>query len=179
MFFAVVTRAILMLAGGMMLAFFIQIPLALADCPQGEGSCPQNMGGGCAPMGSVCCPGGTHVASGGTCAAEQPGDWGAAAVVEWKDSSGGAHVATGVASGYKTISLASSAALTSCQTDAGGKPCQIVGTFSNGGCGYIAVGKGTNDVRWGMGDSAQKALSECTAIGETCQTPIGYCTKAN
>src|SRR5271155_910395 len=110
MFVAMVKRGILMLAGATMLAFFVQIPLALAACPQGEGACPQNLGGGCAPMGSVCCPGGTHVASGGTCAAEQPGDWGAIAVVTWTDGSG-AHVATGVSSSYKTISLASSSAL--------------------------------------------------------------------
>ena len=178
MFVAMVKRGILMLAGATLLAFFVQIPLALAACPQGEGACPQNLGGGCAPMGSVCCPGGTHVASGGTCAAEQPGDWGAIAVVTWTDGSG-AHVATGVSSSYKTISLASSSALTSCQSDSAGRPCQIVSTFNNGGCGYVSVGKGTNDVRWGTGATAQLALTECSASGDTCKTPIGYCTKGN
>jgi hypothetical protein len=117
-------------------------------------------------------------AHGSACAAELPGDWGAIAVVTWNDSSGAAHVAAGVSSNYKTISQASAAALTDCQNQSGGTPCQVVSTFENGGCGYVSVGQGTNDVRWGIGPNAQTALNECTATGDTCKTPIGYCTKA-
>lgn len=170
-------RFILILAGGIVLAAATEVPLALADCPKGEALCPSNLGGGCAPLGNICCPGGTHVAVGGACAGENTGSWGAVAVAQWNDSSGNAQVEASINYNSKTLSQASAAALTNCQKTSG-QLCHIVGTFDNGGCGYVAVGTGRNNARYGMSATAEGATKECTATGDACKAPIGGCTTA-
>src|ERR1700730_6858274 len=142
-----VKRSILILASAIMLVFLSGIAPVLADCPKGEAACPSALGGGCAPLGSICCPGNMHAVIGAACPGEQTGDWGAIAVVTWRDSTGNAHVAFGLGMHGKTISQASTIELLDCQKDSA-ELCQIVGTFSNGGCGYIPIGAGSNDVRW-------------------------------
>ena len=169
------TRFILILTGGIALAFATEVPSALADCPKGEALCPSNLGGGCAAVGHICCPGGTHVAVGDACAGEQSGSWGAIATVEWDDSTGNAHVDAAVSYDSKTLSQASAAALTDCQK-ASGQLCHIVGTFSNGNCGYVSVGHGGNDARVAYSGTAAEALKECTVGGDACKAPIGGCT---
>ncbi len=165
----------LILVGGIMLGLIGCAPGAMAACDPGWGECPQSLGGGCAPLGAVCCPGGTHVPAGNSCPAEVVGYWGAIAVASWNDSSGAAHVASGVAWNYRTLSLASDAAMSQCQ-GYGGQNCQIVGNFSNGGCGYVAVGTGTGGVRWGIGPTPEEATAQCSAGGFVCKAPAGGCT---
>jgi hypothetical protein len=170
-----VKRSIFMLASAIMLVFVGGIAPVRADCPNGQAACPSNLGGECAPLGSICCPGNAHTVIGAACPAEQAGDWGAIATVIWHDKSGNAHAAFGVGLHGKTISQASTAALLDCQSNSG-ELCQIVGTFSDGNCGYISIGSGTNDVRWGISSTSDQALKECTSNGDTCKTPAGGCT---
>lgn len=170
-----VRRSILMLASGIMLAFISGIAPVRADCPTGEAACPSDLGGGCAPLGSICCPGNTHAVIGSACPGEQTGDWGAIATVTWHDNSGRAHAAGGVGLHDKTISQASTTALLDCQ-GASGELCQIARTFSNGGCGYISIGSGENDVRFAVSSTSDQALKACTSTGDTCKTPAGGCT---
>jgi hypothetical protein len=170
-----VKRSISILASAIMLVFVSGIAPVYADCPKGEAACPSGLGGGCAPMGSICCPGSTHAVIGAACPGEQTGDWGAVVVVTWSDKSGNSHVAFGMGLHQKTISQASSAALLDCQNDSG-ELCQIVGTFNNGGCGYISIGSGSNNVRWAISDTSDQALKQCSSGGDTCKTPVGGCT---
>jgi hypothetical protein len=175
MFISTVKRSSFMLASAIMLVFVSGIAPVHADCPKGEAACPSSLGGECAPLGGICCPGNTHTVIGAACSGEQTGDWGAIATVIWHDNSGNAHAAYGVGLHGKTISKASTAALLDCQSNSG-ELCQIAGTFSNGGCGYISIGAGTNDVRLGMSSTSDQALKECTSNGDTCKTPDGGCT---
>jgi hypothetical protein len=48
-------------------------------------------------------------------------------------------VAPAAAENLNELSDAEDAAVSQCQ-DAGGDDCEVVGTFKNGGCGYISVG---------------------------------------
>lgn len=173
--FKATARFLSALLGAVMLAALAPMPAAFADCDSGWGLCPDSLGGGCAPMGSVCCAGGRHVGPGQTCPADAPGSWGALAAGLWNDSSGAAHVASGAAWNYPTISAASDAAMAQCKSY-GGQNCSIVGTFSNGGCGYITVGTGNGATRWGIGPTAADATNQCTAGGFTCRPPVGGCT---
>lgn len=169
-----VKRSILSIAGGIMLVFASGIAPVLADCPKGEAACPSDLGGGCAPLGSICCPGSTHAVIGSACSGEKTGDWGAIATVIWNDNSGIAHAAYGVGLHDKTISQASTDALLDCQSS--GELCHIAGTFSNGGCGYVSIGSGKNDVRLAISSTSDQALKECTSNGDTCKAPAGGCT---
>ena len=102
--------------------------------------------------------------------------WGAVAAALWRDSSGTAHVRSGYAANYPTEEAARNAALSKCEEGAAGN-CRIVGTFHNGGCGYIAVGNSSRGVSWGAGATAAAAESECRQGGEyDCNRAIGGCT---
>ncbi|MGO9133241.1 MAG: DUF4189 domain-containing protein [Methylovirgula sp.] len=149
---------------------------AAAACDAGWGMCPEALGGGCAPLGSVCCAGGTHVGPGQSCPSETIGNWGALTAGLWNDSSGAAHVSSGAAWNYRTISLASDAAMAQCQSY-GGQNCRVVSTFGNGGCGYITVGTGgSGAVRWGIGPTPADAINQCSSGGFVCRPPVGGCT---
>src|SRR6202050_1671242 len=161
MFISTVKRSSFMLASAIMLVFVSGIAPVHADCPKGEAACPSSLGGECAPLGSICCPGNTHTVIGAACSGEQTGDWGAIETVIWHDTSGNAHAVYGVALHGKTISKASTAALLDCQSNSG-ELCQIAGTFSDGGCGYISIGAGTNYVGLGVGRPTDKGLREGT-----------------
>ena len=114
---------------------------------------------------------------GAACPGENTGSWGAVAVAQWDDSTGNAHVDASVNYNSKTLSQASSAALTDCQKSSG-QLCHIVGTFNNGGCGYVDVGHGSNNARYGISATVEGATKECTASGDACKAPIGACTTA-
>jgi Domain of unknown function (DUF4189) len=175
MFVVKIKRSVVMLAGAIAFVFVTQASPARADCANGLYACPTNTGGGCAPVGTVCCPGNTHAPLGAACPNEESGDWGAIAVVTWGDS-GGEHVESGVASGYKTVSQASTAAMLDCQK-ASVQMCQMASVFANGGCGYVSVGQTSKGVKWAVDDSAQAAVNDCTANGGTCKPAVGSCTK--
>jgi hypothetical protein len=101
--------------------------------------------------------------------------YGAIATATWNDSSGAAYVASGVAWNYSSPDLAANGAISQCQ-GYGGQNCTVVGTFSNGGCGYVTTGSNASGVRWGVGPTAQDALNQCQAGGYTCNQPAGGCT---
>lgn len=101
--------------------------------------------------------------------------YGAIAAATWNDSSGAAYVATGVAYNYDSDTGASNAAVSQCQSY-GGQNCTVVGTFSNGGCGYVTTGTNATGVRWGMGPTSDEALNQCQMGGYTCRPPSGGCT---
>lgn len=150
---------------------------AAGTCDPGWGWCPDRLGGGCAPVNSTCCPGGTHVPKGQQCPADTRGSYGAVAVSMWNDNSGQAHVATGISWDWPFLSSATEDAMNRCKSS-GGTTCQVVGTFKNGGCGYVATGHNERGVRYGMGATPNEAYDECSTGGYTCKTPIGGCTKA-
>ncbi len=101
--------------------------------------------------------------------------FGAAAAGLWRDSDGNAHVATGIAWNYPTMAEAESEAISRCE-NAGGENCRVVGTFDNGGCGYISVGHDDDGVRYGMGPTEEAAQERCESGGYTCKPPAGGCT---
>jgi hypothetical protein len=106
-----------------------------------------------------------------------PGNcYGAIATALWNDSSGAAYVASGIGWNYDSANDASNAAIAQCQGYGGGSYCKVVGTFSNGGCGYVTTGTNASGVRWGIGGTAQDALDQCQQGGFTCKTPVGGCT---
>jgi hypothetical protein len=67
-------------------------------------------------------------------------------------------------------------ALANCQSR--GVACKVVGTWANGGCGFMTNGKDNNGrVGWGYGSTAQEAYNNCTNQGVYCDTQtIGFCT---
>jgi len=162
-------------AGAIGLAFTLGAAPAWADCAKGEAQCPSNVGGACVPTGSICCPNNKYSVIGAACSGEQQGDWGAIAIVTWHDSSGTAHAAFGVAMHAKTLSQASTRALLDCQADSN-ELCHIVADFSNGACGFIAMGSNANDVRWAVSADADQASNDCKQNGNTCKPPAGGCT---
>lgn len=106
-----------------------------------------------------------------------PGNcYGAIATALWNDSSGAAYVASGIGWNYDSESGASAGAIAQCQGYGGGSYCKVVGTFSNGGCGYVTTGSNATGVRWGIGGTAQEALNQCQMGGFTCKQPVGGCT---
>jgi len=105
-----------------------------------------------------------------------PNCYGAIAAALWNDSSGAAYVATGVAYNYPSGPDASNAAIAQCQGYGGGSYCTTVGTFSNGGCGYVTTGTNSTGVRWGIGPTPQDATNQCQQGGFTCKEPVGGCT---
>lgn len=105
-----------------------------------------------------------------------PGNcYGAIATALWNDNSGAAYVASGIGWNYDSENAASNAAISQCQGYGGGSYCKIVGTFSNGGCGYVTTGSNASGVRWGVGPTAADALSQCQMGGFTCRQPVGGC----
>lgn len=103
--------------------------------------------------------------------------YGAIAAAQWNDSSGSAYVATGVSLNLSSADLAASSAVSQCQ-GYGGQNCAVVGTFANGGCGYVSTGTNATGARWGIGATPDEALSQCQTGGYTCKQPIGGCTAA-
>ncbi|HEY1735903.1 MAG TPA: DUF4189 domain-containing protein [Methylovirgula sp.] len=101
--------------------------------------------------------------------------YGAIATATWNDSSGAAYVASGIGWNYSTPDLAANGAVSQCQ-GYGGQGCTVVGTFANGGCGYVTTGTNANGVKWGVGATPQEALSQCQDGGYTCNPPAGGCT---
>jgi hypothetical protein len=125
------------------------------DCPSGQTLCPDGL---------------SCISPGGTCAtATSTGDFGALAA----GISGGV-VGVGSAYNYPSLGSAESMALQECSQRTAN--CKVVGTFSNGGCGYITTA--VTGTCWGSGESTAIALSECQSRGcGNCQAPIGGCTK--
>jgi hypothetical protein len=146
-------------------------------CERGWGECPDRLGGGCAPMNSVCCPGGKHVDKGESCPVSEAGSWGAVAAALWNDSNGRSRVATGAAWRYSTMEEASDAAMSGCK-QRGGEDCRVLGTFKNGGCGYIATGDSDDGVGYGTGSSESDAINTCRSKGLNCLSAAGGCTVA-
>ena len=60
--------------------------------------------------------------------------------------------------------------------NAGGENCRIVGSFDNGGCGYISVGHNDGGVRYGVGPTEEEAQASCEANGYECKPANGGCT---
>jgi hypothetical protein len=108
--------------------------------------------------------------------------WGAIAGATWKDGSG-EHASDGTSWDYRSKSQAISAALSQCQQAGGGSQCKIVGTFSNGGCGYISIGNGDASfvqgrACYGSGNTAAAAENSCHTAGcMTCKPADGGCTQ--
>jgi len=101
--------------------------------------------------------------------------WGALAAGTWQDASGGAHVAIGSAYNYETAAIARREARKECRRR--GINCRVVGTFSNGACGYITVGQTSDGVAWYSGPSYSDVLRKCQRAGYGCKEPIGGCTE--
>lgn len=169
-----VKRTIIMAASAFVLAVIMQPVSARADCAKGMAACPSDFGGSCVPVGSICCPANGYVPIGATCDKDPTGNWGAIAVATWDDSKGEAKVGAAVEENLPSLSQASSAALLACQKTTV-HVCNIVGTFSNGKCGYVSVGHNAKEVSWAISAAPQDALNDCTAGGHTCQQPVGGC----
>jgi len=86
------------------------------------------------------------------------------------------YVSSGVGGG-STVEEAEANALEACRT-ANVPACEVIGSFHDGGCGYISVGRATSDVGFGAGETAEEALEECAASGYSCspEKVSGFCT---
>jgi hypothetical protein len=102
------------------------------------------------------------------------GTYGALAAGFWKDDNGGLHVTSGTAKNFSSPGRAEDAAVDACFRD--GRNCHVVSSFSNGGCGFISVGRNTHATRYGIGASPQRAFENCTKDGFDCNLPKGGCT---
>ena len=96
--------------------------------------------------------------------------WGAVAVALTDD-----HVAAGIAWNHRTEGEAQSRAIEQCN-EQGVPGCHIVGSFRNGGCGYVTTGHSDDSVGWGMGSTAEAASENCESRGLDCKPPAGGCT---
>lgn len=96
--------------------------------------------------------------------------WGAVAVALTED-----HVAAGVAWNDETQDQAEERALAQCN-ERGVSGCHVVGTFRNGGCGFVTTGHSDDSVGWGIGATADAANEACTSRGLDCKPPAGGCT---
>jgi hypothetical protein len=147
-------------------------------CEAGFKWCPDHLGGGCAPIGSTCCPGATHTTDGGRCAREEPGSYGAIAAALWRRSDGGVSVTSGVSWNYSSLAQASERAVNECKKR-GGQGCRVIGTFKNGGCGYISTGSDREGSRYGTGATPAEAYSTCASKGGGCTPAVGGCTSSD
>jgi hypothetical protein len=102
------------------------------------------------------------------------GTYGALAAGFWKDDNGVLHVTSGTAKNYGSPGRAEDAAIDACFRD--GRNCHVVSSFSNGGCGFISVGRNTHATRYGVGATPQRAFENCTKDGFDCNPPKGGCT---
>ena len=102
------------------------------------------------------------------------GTYGALAAGFWKDDNGGLHVTSGTAKNFSSPGRAEDAAVDACFRD--GRNCHVVSSFSNGGCGFISVGRNTHATRYGIGATPQRAFENCTKDGFDCNLPKGGCT---
>jgi len=102
------------------------------------------------------------------------GTYGALAAGFWKDDNGGLHVTAGTAKNFSSPGRAEDAAVDACFRD--GRNCHVVSSFSNGGCGFISVGRNTHATRYGIGATPQRAFENCTKDGFDCNLPKGGCT---
>jgi hypothetical protein len=73
------------------------------------------------------------------------GTYGALAAGFWKDDNGVLHVTSATAKNYGSPGRAEDAAIDACFRD--GRNCHVVSSFSNGGCGFISVGRNTHATR--------------------------------
>ena len=88
----------------------------------------------------------------------------------------GTHLGTAVVLNYPNQSAADSSAIKECEARASN--CRVVGRFSNGGCGYVALA-GENAACWGSGATPVTAISECQSKGcGVCRAPIFGCLKS-
>jgi hypothetical protein len=169
-----VKRTIIACVSAFLFAAVLQTGSARAECAAGMAACPSDFGGACAPAGSVCCPGNGYVPIGAICEKNPTGNWGAIALATWDDAKGEAHVSASVRENAPSLSEASTLVLLDCQK-ASVHVCHIVGTFSNGKCGYVATGHNSKEVRWAVSGSPEDALSTCSSNGIACQQPVGGC----
>jgi hypothetical protein len=90
----------------------------------------------------------------------------------------GRKVATGVSWNHATREQARAAAVRECAV-AGGIGCVARGNgFSNGGCGYVSIGKRSGQgVCWATGSTAAAAVTACTSQGCSCNPARGGCTR--
>jgi hypothetical protein len=102
------------------------------------------------------------------------GQYGALSAGFWKDENGALHVTSGVARNFSSPGRAERAANDACLED--GRNCHVIGTFSNGGCGYISVGHNAHDTRYGVGATARRAFNNCSKDDFECNPPKGGCT---
>jgi hypothetical protein len=102
------------------------------------------------------------------------GTHGALAAGFWKDDNGVLHVTSGTAKNYSSPGRAEDAAIDACFRD--GRNCHVVSSFSNGGCGFISVGRNTHATRYGIGATPQRAFENCAKDGFDCNLPKGGCT---
>ena len=106
----------------------------------------------------------------GLCDGARAAEYGALAV-----GVSGAQVGTGITLNYSTQAAADASAIKECEVRS--HKCEVVGQFSNGGCGYVAlaIARGTC---WGAGTSAEAAVLQCQAKGcGECKAPIFGCLK--
>jgi hypothetical protein len=87
----------------------------------------------------------------------------------------GDQVGVGAAEDYPTQAAADAEAMKECRARTSN--CQIVGEFSNGGCGFITTAA-SDGTCYGYGASPIEAAKACESRGcGVCQNPIGGCTK--
>lgn len=78
-----------------------------------------------------------------------------------------------------TESEAEDAAKSFCEFGGTVPRCEVVGTFSDGACGYISIGRSADDLTYATGSTEEEAIESCSSDGFDCPAEfvMGLCTR--